>query len=58
MKCPYNRITNEYTKYTYDYFENGEMSSCDQLFIQSGVFQECLKEECAAWHNGQCNYKG
>uniref|UniRef100_UPI004028699B hypothetical protein n=1 Tax=Eubacterium sp. TaxID=142586 RepID=UPI004028699B len=58
IKCPYNRITSEYTKFGYEYFDDGNLSSCDQLFIQGGVFQECLKEECAAWYNGHCNYRG
>lgn len=56
MKCPYNNIVNQITKFTYDYMPDGNVSEYKQTFFQNGVFQECLKEDCAAWYNGHCNY--
>jgi hypothetical protein len=55
MKCPYNvSIETEQTVFEYDKFGF-------QVFQQTIVKSEmpdCIKEECAAWCDGKCHYKG
>lgn len=56
MKCPYNRMVNEMQKYEYDYMPDGNVSKFTQNLFQNEIFQECIKEDCAAWYDGHCNY--
>lgn len=56
MKCPYNRIENKIEKYTYEYSPEGNMTKLNVGTIENSAFKECLKEGCAAWYNGHCNY--
>ena len=58
MKCPYavHRITTTTTEHQYD--EESKHIRTNEETTNQAVFVDCMKEECGAWQNGKCNYRG
>lgn len=55
MKCPYTiDETVQVNEYTYD--ENGGVKK--HRLIEQRKLMECVKDDCAAWHKGKCQYRG
>lgn len=58
MKCPYiqKQITVEEVSQEFD--ENECCTAISTKNIKNIELPECLKENCAAWQNGHCSFKG
>lgn len=58
MKCPYNRKSE--TRYLYWTQECDEDSHAPSKGKQIDQYifelEDCLKQDCGAWHNGRCCY--
>jgi hypothetical protein len=55
MKCPYAVNVEQISQNTYTY-EDGQNTFHQHKLIENRKFVECLKEECAVWVDGRCNY--
>ena len=59
MKCPYTIDQTAQTNVNqYEYNENGACILHRHILIEQHDLMDCLKEECAAWKNGRCEYRG
>lgn len=59
MKCPYNvAIIKQVNQNRYEYDENGCSTFHQHKMVEEKLLMDCLKENCAAWQNGQCRYRG
>lgn len=59
MKCPYHtEKVVQVNQNTYEYDEDGYNTFHHHKLIEKKHLMECLKENCAAWEKGHCNYKG
>ena len=58
MKCPYAVNTKIVTKIGFKYDDNGLPVTQTAIEGQEVLFPECIKRECAAWHDGGCWYHG
>ena len=59
MKCPYNiKSIAQVNQYTYEYDENNLTTFSQHKLVERNTFMDCLKEECAAWQNNRCMYRG
>lgn len=59
MKCPYNILDVMQTntdRYTYN--ELGNCTMHTHQLIEQRDLMDCLREECAAWQDGRCQYRG
>lgn len=58
MKCPY--MTNETSQLVqrYAYDSDGVMIKLGEISKTIVEPTDCLREDCAAWNDGKCNYKG
>lgn len=58
MKCPYavDRRTVSQTSFEYD--EDGVEVFRQTVEDNTASFLECLREECGAWQDGRCQYRG
>lgn len=58
MKCPYiqKQITVEETKQEFD--DNQCCTAITTKTIKNIELPDCLKEDCAAWNDGRCTYRG
>lgn len=56
MICPYavNRKTVTAWECTFD--DEGRQDSSKQIENNVVTYPECQKENCGAWHNGECGY--
>ena len=55
MQCPYlYESTREINQTTTDPGTNDQQT----ITMQSFKYLECKKEDCAAWRDGWCQYKG
>lgn len=54
MKCPY--ITSETTVQIIGDFNFEEAQRSLLIERNDCQMSECIKEECAAWQDGKCNY--
>ena len=58
MKCPYNIDIVQICQSAHYYNGKEQLSSVITGLTEQHRFSECLKEECAAFKDGKCNYKG
>ena len=58
MKCPYTANYRIITQCSREYDEDGQMTISTDIQNQEVQLIDCLKEECAAYKDGQCNYRG
>lgn len=58
MKCPYVVHTQAITQQSNRFSEDGSLRVLVEIQNSVAVFPDCLKEDCGAWKNGQCCYKG
>lgn len=58
MKCPYNIEITQICQSAYFYKDEDKIASVITGLSEQHRFTECLKEECAAYKNGECTYKG
>ena len=59
MKCPYNSdqtMQININRYAFD--ENGNCTSHQHKLVEQRALMDCLREECAAWRDGRCEYRG
>lgn len=59
MKCPYNSdqtVQINFNCYTFD--ENGNCTKHWHKLVEQRGLMDCLREKCAAWQNGRCQYRG
>lgn len=58
MKCPYihKQIAVEETAQEFD--ENFNCTAITTKTIKNIELPDCLKEDCAAWNDGRCAYRG
>lgn len=58
MICPYrnNFVEKQYIKRKYN---EDSAQETDTTIVTTQEFEnkECIKEECAVWHDGKCNYR-
>lgn len=58
MKCPY-AITRIVTIHYENHFdENDRNDFSNSTETNAAIFVNCQKENCGAWQDGKCNYKG
>ena len=57
MKCPYTANCQIVTQSKMEYNEDGQMTISTEIQNQELQLIDCLKEECAAFRDGQCHYK-
>lgn len=57
MKCPYNTIMAERYQMSMEYDEAGNQTDVRYNYVKIPNRTECLKEDCAVYNNGKCNYK-
>lgn len=58
MKCPYAVNTKIVTKIGFKYDDNGLPVTQTAIEGQKVMFPECIKRECAAWHDGAVGIMG
>ena len=58
MKCPYAVHRKIVTKYEYEYDEDGKTTEAKEVSTSQAFLIDCVEDECGAWQNGKCNYKG
>lgn len=59
MKCPYNiDQTVQINVNRYDYDENGNCTKHRHKLVEQRTLADCVKEDCAAWRDGHCEYRG
>lgn len=59
MKCPYAiDQTVQINVNCYEYNENGNCVKHRQKLVEQHGLMDCLKENCAAWRDGHCEYRG
>ena len=58
MKCPYlpKSVTAEETAQEFD--DNFNCTAITTETVKNIELPDCLKENCGAWQNGHCNFKG
>ena len=59
MKCPYTIAESvQQNVNLYQYSETGNCTSHVHRLVEQHELMDCLKEECAAWQDGRCQYRG
>lgn len=59
MKCPYNaKLVEQVNQNHYEYDENGYNTFHQHKLVEAKMLMDCLEQECAAWQNGRCRYRG
>lgn len=58
MKCPYNITISQVNQNRYEHNDNNLNVFHEHKLIETRVFTDCLKGDCAAWRRGRCAYKG
>lgn len=59
MKCPYTvdqTVQINVNLYTFD--ESGNCTKHRHELVEQRDLMDCLREECAAWRDGRCEYRG
>ncbi len=58
MLCPYLfEHTKVIQQHHYEYDENSNVIDSQFITAEKYKHKECLKEQCAVYYNGKCNYK-
>ncbi len=58
MKCPYNIDIKQSNCDKYIYDDDGKNVQRNHILKEERTFTECLKENCGAYQDGKCNYRG
>ena len=58
MKCPYTVDSHQHTQDTYEYDDEGRVVAEIRKVIEKRPFVDCVENNCAAWSDGRCNYRG
>ena len=58
MKCPYALDCIVTTKTKIEYNDDGQEQGSTVTTCNKGYFSDCQKENCGAYQNGKCCYKG
>ena len=58
MKCPYILNTQTIIQTKVEQDEEGENKHFFEVQNQRSEMIECIKNQCAAYINGKCNYNG
>ena len=58
MKCPYIQKQITLEECTQEFDDNQCCTSLTTATVKSIELPECLKENCGAWNNGRCAYRG
>lgn len=58
MKCPYMKTVIDYTHTSTVYNSDGLVKEVISQNIYIDNMRVCIKDDCAAWRNGKCYYKG
>ena len=58
MKCPYiqKQVTVEETVQEFD--DNFNCTAITTETVKNIELPDCLREDCAAWNDGRCAYRG
>ena len=58
MKCPYiqKQVTVEETAQEFD--DNFNCTDITTTTVKNIELPDCLREDCAAWNDGHCAYRG
>lgn len=54
MKCPYNCSKKVVSQSSNTVTEDNTKSSSIVTQVENYTFNDCYKDECAAWKNGSC----
>lgn len=58
MKCPYSVDTEQVNQHRYEYNDDSLCVFSEHKLIEHSEFNECFRDECAAFIDGKCTYKG
>ena len=58
MKCPYAVDRRTVMQTSFEYNEEGAEVFRQTVENNTASFVECLREECGAWQDGRCRYRG
>lgn len=58
MKCPYAVDRRTVAQTSFEYNEDGALTFQQTVENNTASFVECLREECGAWQDGRCRYRG
>ena len=58
MKCPYAVSRHTVTQTTFEYDEDRAETFRQTIEKNTAEFSECPKEDCGAWQDGRCGYRG
>lgn len=58
MVCPYAVHRKVVLQVTKEYDEEGYETSLQQIENNMAQFVECQQENCGAWQDDKCNYRG
>ena len=58
VKCPYAVDRRTVAQVSYEYNEEGVPVFQQTVENNTASFLECLREECGAWQDGRCRYRG
>ena len=58
MKCPYAVNRQTITETVIEYDDEGNQTGYTEITNNNAAFINCLGEECGAYKNGECCYKG
>lgn len=57
MKCPYAVNSTRVNQWKYEYDAEGRGSFTELVERECDLFVECLKDECAVFRDGKCNFR-
>lgn len=58
MKCPYAADRKIMTTQNILYDDEGNQIGMTEIITNNASFTECLKEECGAYKDSECHYRG
>lgn len=58
MTCPYAVNRTVVTQTTFEYDKDGNQEAQQTIESNAAQFVACAKENCGAWKNGGCAYRG
>ncbi|MPN52721.1 hypothetical protein SDC9_200383 [bioreactor metagenome] len=58
MTCPYAASRKIITQTTFEYDEDGNQIVQQTVETNTAEFLKCEKEQCGAWRDGRCRYRG
>lgn len=58
MKCPYMCKTTAVDQTDHEYDGEGRIISTTNRYLGGYVLMDCLENECGAYYDGRCHYKG